>query len=306
MEYSFLQLTDYNDLYTIAVGLSMAYIWVEARNNNTSEVLPFFNFLRQLGRTLINKVLNKKTRHQQEEEKLATQITYYVESNVLKDETKGALLHIKRKVEGNLLKIKAIENDANEKMQYFTRAEYLHVISFDCFLFGLFLLLLGPIESVQYYNVDKFVVWMNGFMTIALLHCLLCEFLGMKDSWLTPRKLTHAMLFLCSIFAVLFCIPEFDFGNEQWWKAFSLFFSLTMCYIGFIIYTVYSFFACSILFVVYYIKISCLSLAKVEEEYKADLELYRHELDEADGKLKDILESAEFQVNGVPIQTRSR
>ena len=304
MEFSFLQLTDYNDLYTIAVGLSMAYIWVEAKSDNVSSVLPFFNFLRKIGRALINKVLNKKTKHQQEEEELSTQITYYVDSKLLQDETRGALKHIKIKVEEDLAKVKALGDEINERMKYFTRAEFLHVLSFDCFLFGLFLLIIGPVESVQHYDIDRYIVVMNGFMTLALLHCLFHESFDLKNRLLPARKVVHSFGFFVTLIITVYFVPDFDFDDNQWWRGFFLFYSLLICFIGFIAYTFYSFLACLILFFVYSVKIWRLSLSRIREEHEHELNLYRQELDEADKKLKSRkLKENEFQVNGEPIQT---
>lgn len=301
MEFSFLQLTDYNDLYTIAVGLSMAYIIVEARMVGKSSSLPFFSFLNQLSTSFMEWIIDRKTQPQQKEEQTTARITYYLDSGLLTDRIAGALEHIKNKVRDNLIKVQQLDDRSKERMLYHTKADYLHVISFDSFLFGILLLVIGPIESVHFYNVDSIVCCMNIFMTLSLLHCIVSDKLKIYSGWFKPRKLVHTLSFIVFLLLSIYLLPTFELSEYPYWHSFNLFYALSMCFMGFIAYTICAVCGCSWVCVCSIRQIWNMSLSHVASEHESDLQRYSDELAEVDEQLN--VGSSDFQINGDSTQT---
>lgn len=301
MEFSFLQLTDYNDLYTIAVGLCMAYIIVEARVSNEASSLPFFNFLSQMSTSFMEWMINKKTKPQRAEEQTISRISYYLESGLLTDKIAGALEHIRNRVLDVLEEIRQLEQKSKERMDYHTKADYLHVISFVSFLYGILLLVMGPIESVHYYNVDHILLGMNVFVTLSLMHCIISDKINLKTGFLKPRKLFHTLFFVIVLFVSIYKLPCIDLSTSPYWHSFNIFYGLVMCFVGFIAYTVCSVIGCGwVCFSSTYI-ILRMSLEKVAKEHADELKRYSSVLEEIDNQLN--VGSSDFQINGDSIQT---
>ena len=66
------RLVDFNDLFVIAIGLSMTYVVFEGKRQSS-----FFHILSKITETLKNWVLEKKTKPQQQEEAVIAKIDYY-------------------------------------------------------------------------------------------------------------------------------------------------------------------------------------------------------------------------------------
>ena len=93
-----LQLVDFNDLFVIAIGMSMAYVVVE---KDTS----FFSILSHITALVKNMTLRKKMKPQQQEEAVISRINFYLNSGLLPDTTRGALNLVSKKAEEVMKKI---------------------------------------------------------------------------------------------------------------------------------------------------------------------------------------------------------
>ena len=184
-------------------------------------------------------------------------------------------------------------------MNYHTKADYLHVISFDSFLFGLLLLIMGPVESAHYYNVDHIVLCMNLFMTLSQLHCLISD--RMEIGIFKPCKLIHTFLFIVVLIISIYMIPEFDLSEYPHWRSLNIFYSLAMCFIGFIAYTFCAVLGCGCACIASSINISKMSLTHIAEEHAEELKRYSNVLEEIDAQLN--VGSSDFQINGDSTQT---
>ena len=76
-----LGLVDFNDLFVIAIGVSMAYIVIESRQSGR----PFFSILSKITNMVQKMVLDYKTKPQQNEETVISQIKYYLSSGRLNE-----------------------------------------------------------------------------------------------------------------------------------------------------------------------------------------------------------------------------
>lgn len=276
------RLVDFNDLFVIAIGLSMTYVVFEGKRQSS-----FFHILSKITETLKNWVLEKKTKPQQQEEAVIAKIDYYLKSGLLKDETKGALGLVSQKAKEVVNKVHKLECWSDSKLKFHTKTDFLSIISYDCFLFGLLVLFIGVFQN-------KCNIYINGLLEIMLLgilflllHCLLFERLEINRKWkkfLQPGFVLHSLIFIIALVSGIYCnkilSPTFGEGVLPICSAIACFIS----FIAYLITNILSNFVLSIIILgkIFFLKIS--ANAKTHEE---DVKRYQQELDEIDNRLKE-------------------
>ena len=161
----YLLLLDFNDLYVIAVGVSMAYIVIESRNGGKS----FFSFLSKMTNIVQSIALDYKTRPQQNEELVIAKIKYYLNSDKLQETTKGALDLLCQKAEDVMKSVINLEKWFKHKMAFHTKTDYLDVISCDSFIYGMFVLFVGALQNKCNVEISGLLEWMLVFIAIGLI-----------------------------------------------------------------------------------------------------------------------------------------
>lgn len=278
-----LELVDFNDLFVLAVGLSMAYVIFEGRREYS-----FFYVLSRITETLKYWVLDMKTKPQQKEEAIIAKIDYYLKSGLLKDETKGALDLVSRKAKEVVGKVHELEAWSERKLRFHTKTSFLSVISYDCFLFGLFVLFAGVFQHKCGTCVDGLLEVMLLSVSVLLLHCLWFERLEMDCRWkriLGPGLVLHSFIFVGALIWGTFhreitLLPFLDAGVLPVYCA-------VACFIGFIAYLVMNILSNIVLAVIISVKISLLKISENAETHRTDMERYREELDDIDNRLKE-------------------
>lgn len=294
-----LLLLDFNDLYVIAVGVSMAYIVIERRNGGKS----FFSFLSKMTNIVQSIALDYKTRPQQNEELVIAKIKYYLNSDKLLETTKGALNLVCQKAEDVMESVTNLEKWFKHKMAFHTKTDYLNVISCDSFIYGLFVLFVGALQNKCKVEVSGLLEWMLLFVVIGLFHCLVFERLEVSNKYL---KIFQPNIFLHVIFAILFLIVGILYHDSPvltisvgWLSIFSVIAS----FVGFITYLTTTLIANVILMVVMLIKIFSLKIDENVKQQRDDINRYQEELDAIDQELKNEPLDDEFTLIGGEVAT---
>ncbi len=279
-----IQLVDYNDLFVIAVGISMAYIVIEIKGCKS-----YLSILAKITTAFKDWLLKLKTKPQQAEEAIITKIDYYLESGLLNERTIGALSNISARAKKEVNKIKYIEQWTVNKLKFHTKADFLNVISCDCFLFGIFVLFIGTFQNKECMNIDGLLQITLLAMNLLTLHCIWFERLELQGKWITfirPNIPLHA---LCLLIALIFGIKYMDqpfISNID--SGLLAVISVFTCFIGFIVYLLLNILSNIILAIVFLFKILFGISHKKGKEHSQELREYDEELNEIDQRLKKI------------------
>ena len=285
-----IQFVDFNDLYVIAVGISMAYIVVESKDKNTS----FFSILSKITTTV--KRLLLKNDIKEEEEAIIAKIAVHLDSNSLDAETKGSLKNTNRRAQKELNKIKSLEDWFECKLSFHTKTDFLSIISCDSFLYGLFILTVGAFQNKEGVCVDGLIQVMLMTVSLQLLHCLWFERLKLKswNRYFKPSIPFHGLL----LFAA-FCIGIYNYDSPilplkcGWLSVLSV----IVCFIGFVMYLLANLFSNFILSVLLLWKYHSLGISSdTAKEHWDDIEAHREELEKADKQLKQSDFSSEMKI----------
>lgn len=280
-----LKLVDFNDIYVIAVGVSMAYIVVESKVEKSS----FFSILSKITTSVKELLLRGKKSLKEKEEKITTQIDYYIESGLLKDITKGSLLNTNKRAKEEVYKIKELENWVERKLQFHTKTEFLNVISFDCFLYSLFILFVGALQNKCELCIDGLIQVILFSIGILLVHCLCFERLEI-ESWkwyFKPRIILHGIVLCVALIVGIYTydtpiIPNISCG---WLSIISVF----ACFIGFIAYLFTNVLSNCILSIIILCKALLIGVSeKKAKEHENEMEQYREEFDDIDAQLMEL------------------
>ena len=279
-----LQFVDFNDIYVIAVGVSMAYIVVEAKVGKAS----FFSILSNITTWVKGKLLEDKKKIKEEEEDITTQIDYYVNSDLLDAMTKGSLLNTSERAKKEVAKIRDLEDWVERKLFFHTKTDFLNVISCDCFLFGLFILFAGVFSNKCGICIDGLVQIVICTIGLLLIHCLWFERLEPSscNEYIKPSIPLHCILFCIAVYIGYqqYSTPIISGFDRPWLSITAVF----TCFIGFLSYLLANilsnlYLSCKIFF-----KAKSINISKEKaQEHRGEIEKYREELDEIDRKLKE-------------------
>lgn len=278
-----LRLVDFNDLFVIAIGVSMAYIVIETRQVGKS----FFSILSKITNIVQNLVLDYKTKPQQNEEAVISQIKYYLSSGMLEEQTIGGLKLVCDKAEDVMYGVESLEEWIKHKMEFHTKTDFLSVISYDSFLYGLFVLFIGALQnkcsSFQCLGLLECVLLA---ILLCLTHCLVYERLEIDNKlkkWTKPNIFTHSViLIVCLIVGIIRQDIPFVDMDEGWIAVISV----IACFIGFIAYLFTTIVANIILLVINLIRIIKLDINAEVKSQKDDIKRYQQELDKIDREMK--------------------
>lgn len=292
-----IKLVDFNDLFVIAVGLSMAYVVFEGKQQSS-----FFHILSRITDTLKDWVLDYKTKPQQEEEAIIAKIDYYLKSGLLKDETKGALNLVSEKAKEVVDRVHKLESWSEQKLKFHTKTDFLSIISYDCFLLGLFVLFVGVFQN-------KYGVCINGLLEIMLLtiaclllHCIWFERLEIEGKVmriLAPGFILHSLILGTALLVGVFKDTTiFPFMNDESLLSVCC---VLACFIGFIAYLIMNILSNLILAIIILVKIFRLKISVNARNHEVDLNRYKVELDDINNKLQqeNLSQSIEITPNSV-------
>lgn len=289
-----IQLVDFNDLFVIAIGLSMAYIVL----GNKKEQASFFRVLLRITEYVKNRALNLKTRSQQEEEAVISQIDYYIQSGLLETETQGALKLISGKAKEVIQHAHDLEKEIEQSIKRRTKTNYLGVISYDCFIYGIFVLFMGVLQNKESQDVDGLMLVINGTMALLLLHCIVAEHGDFGH--LNPNYLLHSVVLLIGFGAGCGLYGKFSGGLSTTWVSIL---SVVVCFSSFIAYLIANILANVLLAIWAAWKIYGLKMSEKIESHKDDMARFKPELDKIDKQLRNKNLSSDISVAAENIYT---
>lgn len=280
-----IQFVDFNDIYVIAVGVSMAYIVVESSQKTSPS---FFSILSKITTLVKEQLLKNKRKIKEEEEAIITKIAYYLDTNLIKPETRGNLENTYGRAQKEFNRLTELENWINKILNFHTKTDFLYTISFDCFLYGLFILFIGAFENKEEICVDGLIQIMLIATGVLLAHCLCLEHFEL-NSWvkyLKPRIFTHGVLLAIALYIGIcnYNCPIFPELSCSWLAIISVF----ACFIGFIAYLFTNILSNFILSVIIFCKsLSTGVSAEKAKEHREEIEKHQPELDKIDKELRE-------------------
>lgn len=280
-----LQFVDFNNLYVIAVGLTMAYIVVEA---NKATKASFFSILSSITTFVKEKALVIPNKAKEGEEGVITKIKYCINSGLLQERTIGSLSNTNTRAEKELRKIKEYEDYVERKLKFHTKTDFLNVISCDCFLYGLFILFVGAFEKKCSVHLNGIIVILLITMALLLIHCLWFERLELK-SWIRhfkPNILVHVILLITGL-VIGYNLNNLAIFSKCSCGALAVL-SVLACFIGFIAYLLAVVLSNLILSAIILVKACPFWFSTVVEDHKEEIERHREELDRIEKSQSEI------------------
>lgn len=293
-----IQLVDFNDLFVIAIGVSMAYIIFEGKQQSS-----FFHALSRITETLKNWVLDIKTKPQQREEAVITRIDFFLKSKLLKDKTQGALELVSKKAKEVVDKVHELESWSDKKLKFHTQTRFLSIISYDCFLFGIFVLFAGVFQNKCCIGINGLLEVMLLSMLVLLVHCLWFEKLEMNKKWqkiLGPGFILHSLVFITALWFGL-CNKDMSYICLD--KGVLPICCSVACFTGFIAYLLMNILSNFVLAVIILFKISRLKISTNAKDHENDMKRYNNELNRIENQLKEEKLSQSINISGGSIRT---
>lgn len=278
-----LRLVDFNDLFVIAVGVSMAYI-VLSRHRMEK---PFQTLIFRITNRVRKRLYNRKLDRLFDVVPVIFQIKFYLKTGKLKEETKGVFNLLDEKASEIVSKMNNIDKWIERKQDSHTKMNFFHVISFDCFVLGILALFVGAMNMRKGFDYSNLMEWAVLLTFVELVHCLIYERLELNTSF---KSLTRPNVFLHTVLmGVLIILTCFIFKNNLIEDRFDILeiIAVITCFIGFIAYFIYNFFANLVIYLVSISKMKKLKIKDKITDITRDIERYKKELDAIDNDFKN-------------------
>ena len=277
-----IKFVDFNSIFVIAIGLSMAYIVVESRAQDKS----FFQILSRIIKYAKNQFLNRQTEPQQKTDEVISSIDFFLNSSELQTETRGALHLISDKAKELRDQISNLKKWFDNKLSFHTKTDFLPVVSYDCFLFGIFFLSIGVFQNKCYICIDGMVEIMLVTLIILTLHCLIFEHIKISGwmIFIKPSVIIHSIIIIAALIIGYIYVSDTLIQISCGWLAIS---SAIACFIGFILYLVRTVIVNILLLLVIICKILYLDVQSKVDEYTEDIHRYDEELNSIKQQLKN-------------------
>jgi hypothetical protein len=308
-------LSDFNSLFTLSVGLSFAYVFLNQKKKDIANEGRFFLlFLDKMATDAIEAMAKNKVRHIRELETYSAQIRYYLGTKKLESGTEASfsdVLVILDKIRNSVLNK---EEEFKSAVRQRAAAIHLSEISLLLALYGLLVLVIAGIAKKYQENVNAYLLTVDLILFILLSFCLIAEcrlpqFVGKSKLnkslavfrnifYPTISKSVIAFVFIMLLgISWIIVLPRYttlyiSFNSilkTEW----IVYFTLFMCYSSFLFYSISS--ACG--FIYSRVKFrQCLSKISIKthvDSFQTIKQLHQKELDLIDQNLK----SESFDVN---------
>lgn len=241
------------NIYVIAVGISMAYVFVSKDRTQT-----FFHFLGNMSEWCANAVLKMRVKPKEMDSQLKAEIDYYLTLPDIEITLKTKLEVLDKDINKFLVYISNVEKGLKADLKSSTKVDFLNVISFDTFLYGLLLILLigfNRCNVTTYTNEIVFIA--SSLILIFNFHCVFCDHLTNPKKVFIPRIIAHIILILIALIGciIIFNPNQVEFFNKLQNQLVCS--SLILCFSGFITYFVFSSLLC-----IFYTLRTCLTFLK--------------------------------------------
>lgn len=182
-------IVDFNDLFVIAIGLSAAYMLIRADGKGYSDG-KFYTILSTITSNIKNWAISL---HSKSVSKIST-IDYYID-----DTTQSATMLVKKhanELEKGINRVKGWNESCLKKWE---RTNYLHILTFSCFCFGLIMLIAGAFEQKHNFAPAPLLHWLLYTMLFLSIHSIIYEHINTETRFkivrlLKPRVILHVAI----------------------------------------------------------------------------------------------------------------
>jgi len=200
-------LVDFNDLFVIAIGLSAAYMWINEEQGGSNEkgtVGKFYAILSKLISSIRKWALNLHSKSLREITKIKQTAEYYNANTSLSEKARGAIMLVKRHVDRLEKGLDCIKVWNENSLNKWGRANYLRILTFDCFWFGIIMLFIGAFENKHGFNTAPLLHWLLYAMLFASIHNIVFESINTNKmpivlKWMKPGVVLHFIIILAGL-----------------------------------------------------------------------------------------------------------
>lgn len=203
-------IVDFNDLFVIAIGLSAAYMLIKTgQQGSTEDVLngKFYAVLNNIISSIRKWAFNL---HSQTVNEIirAQQIADYYDKDESLD--KGTWVPLKNLLEKHVRSIEdrmdKVKKWNGESLYRWGRANYFHVLTFDCFCFGIIMLIIGAFEHSRGLDPTILLHWLLYAMLLLSFFCIVYEPINIDTKppivkWFCPGVVSHFLILLVALVA---------------------------------------------------------------------------------------------------------
>lgn len=204
-------LVDFNDLFVIAIGLSAAYMLIKTEQRNGAEevikVGRFYTILNKITDSISKWTLNSNSKILNEVSKAQQIVDYYDKDESLdKDTWKVLREFLEKHVKSIEERMERVKKWKGESLYRWGRANYFHVLTFDCFCFGIIMLIIGAFEHSRGLAPAPLLHWLLYAMIFLSILCIVYEPINIDTKppivkWLCPRVVSHFLILLAALIA---------------------------------------------------------------------------------------------------------
>ena len=204
-------LVDFNDLFVIAIGLSAAYMLIKTEQRNSAEevikVGRFYTILNKITDSISKWTLNSNSKILNEVSKAQQIVDYYDKDESL---DKGTWVPLKNLLEKHVRSIEdrmdKVKKWNGESLYRWGRANYFHVLTFDCFCFGIIMLIIGAFEHSRDLDPTILLHWLLYAMLLLSIFCIVYEPINIDTKppivkWFCPGVVSHFLILLVALIA---------------------------------------------------------------------------------------------------------
>lgn len=267
---------------------------------------PFYSILSNITKNIRDWALGRKSKRQQAVESNISRIDYYLnlKEDLLNPTTRGALQLVSTNAKEVIQSIKDVEKWNDRLLSRFTKNDNLHVLCFDCFLFGLFALFVGPFQDSDVMCIDCMMQTIMLAIVALSFHCVLFEYikLGSSKSIFRPSVLLHGVVLIACIF-IGYGLKELPISEIDGKDLYII--AVVFSFIGFILYLVLNVLVNVIILVITLIRIEFLKINSSVKSQQKDIARYSEELNKIDETIREKDLENSITVNAGTTNTKS-
>ncbi len=267
---------DFSNLIVLAVGLNIVYIVSNFRKEPGED--SFFIFLKGITDSTRKKRVNLQAKALKEEEKMKAKLEYALSfKDDLSTDASGAFKSIINYLNKREWDIRNLTDEYDERIKKLGVAYNLPVIALMSFLYGLFILVLSPFHKN---NLNTSLVFSNILITIFVIVCITKGLLKKESDKKSPFQL-YPLMFLfiiISLFTNILILKCSTIENILGICKYNYFYTLFVCFIGFISCLLITFIGSSWLLHKCKREINKLKISASLSTLKEQIDMYKDEL----------------------------
>lgn len=241
---SLLSLASFNEIFSLAVGLNVAYILVN-KYPSKENTFSLFSFVSSVISLLALKAIAIKTEDSKRVTKLVALGQGYVASGLLKHDTQAVLAHNIDRAKVIKQKIEDLNADVRKRIsnENCIKTVNLPFLAFDCAVYGFILIFSAALESDLGIDLHPFVSILNIAIIALAVYCTVFEN-HPTEKWYKPSTWTHILLLVFFVFIGIIYPKNWIIASSIFWKNITYCLAVVLSMTSLIAYLINCFLKC--------------------------------------------------------------